>query len=79
MCAHVFFPIYVKGNRDRLRLDLINRKIYCPIHWSIPEQVKGYLDNKTEYIYNSILSIPCDQRYNGDDKWRIISTIEELV
>jgi hypothetical protein len=75
----MFFPIYVKGNRDRLRLDLINRKIYCPIHWSIPEQVKGYLDNKTEYIYNSILSIPCDQRYNGDDMWRIISTIEELV
>jgi len=71
----MFFPIYVKNNRDELRRKLIEKKIYCPVHWPIPKQVNGHLNITTKIIYDSILSIPCDQRYQIEDMRRIINEI----
>jgi selenocysteine lyase/cysteine desulfurase len=71
----MFFPIYVKNNRDELRRKLIEKDIYCPIHWPIPKQVNGHLNIITKRIYDSILSIPCDQRYRINDMRRIINEI----
>jgi selenocysteine lyase/cysteine desulfurase len=75
----IFFPIYVESDRDKLRFQLVEKEIYCPIHWPIPNQLKGRLDSKTQNIYHSILSIPCDQRYGIDDMSRIVDTIKELI
>jgi len=74
----MFFPIYVKTNRDELRHKLIQKKIYCPIHWPVPNQVKEHLDDVTKDIYDSILSIPCDQRYKDKDMIKIIKEIERF-
>ena len=71
----IFFPIYVKSNRDELRRKLIENEIYCPIHWPIPKQVNGNLNIITKNIYESILSLPCDQRYQIEDMHRIINEI----
>ena len=71
----MFFPIYVKSNRDELRRKLIENEIYCPVHWPIPKQVNGHLNITTKNIYDSILSIPCDQRYQIGDMRRIINEI----
>ena len=71
----MFFPIYVKNDRDELRSKLIENEIYCPVHWPIPKQVKGHLNITTKNIYDSILSIPCDQRYQIEDMRRIINGI----
>ena len=71
----MFFPIYVKSNRDELRRKLIENEIYCPVHWPIPKQVNGHLNITTKNIYDSILSIPCDQRYQIEDMRRIINGI----
>ena len=71
----MFFPIYVKSNRDELRSRLIEKEIYCPVHWPIPKQVNGHLNITTKIIYDSILSIPCDQRYQIENLRRIINEI----
>jgi hypothetical protein len=71
----MFFPIYVKSNRDELRRRLIEKEIYCPVHWPTPKQVNGHLNITTKSIYDSILSIPCDQRYQIEDMRRIINEI----
>lgn len=71
----MFFPIYVKNNRDELRRKLIEKKIYCPVHWPIPNEVNGHLNITTKFIYDSILSIPCDQRYQIGDMRRITNEI----
>jgi hypothetical protein len=71
----MFFPIYVKSNRDELRRRLIEKEIYCPVHWPTPKQVNGHLNIATKSIYDSILSIPCDQRYQIEDMRRIINEI----
>lgn len=75
----MFFPIYVNNDRDYLRNGLISKEIYCPIHWPVPNKLKGLLSSEMKNIYDSILSIPCDQRYGIDDMKRIVDTIKELV
>lgn len=74
----LFFPIYVKRDRDGLRKSLIGDKIYCPIHWPIPTQVDVKDLKSNKIIYDRILSVPCDQRYNTKDMIRIIEGIEKF-
>lgn len=74
----MFFPIYV-NDRDSLRSFLIENKIYCPIHWPVSPQVKNTLDETTTYIYNNILSIPCDQRYGPVEMERIVNVVNEWL
>lgn len=59
----VGFPILSK-NRNELEQHLIKKKIYCPVHWRLPNCI-----DKDDYriswnISNKILTIPIDQRYN---------------
>lgn len=75
----MFFPIYVNHHRDKLRSDLIAKEIFCPIHWPISNQLEDCLSSTTKNIYDSILSIPCDQRYGINDMKRIIDAINELA
>lgn len=59
----LFIPIILPNStRDELKKYLISKKIYCPIHWPISEL--HVLDEETKKIYDSELSIICDQRYN---------------
>lgn len=51
-------------NRDRLRSYLIKKKIYCAVHWPMPEQVK--LQNSL-YLSQHLMSFPIDQRYREED------------
>lgn len=75
----LFFPIYVNKKRNILRKKLIEKSIYCPIHWPISNCLFEYINNSTQKIYDSILSIPCDQRYNTDDMQRIIDAIKDVM
>lgn len=71
----MFVPIIVRdGRRDALRQFLIANKIYCPIHWPISNY--HVIDGKIKEIYDSELSLVCDQRYTEDDMYRIVETIK---
>lgn len=72
----IFFPIFIKEKRNDVRKKLIDERIYCPVHWPIPDQIKE--TNFNIDIYNTILSIPCDQRYGLNDMERIISILRML-
>ena len=72
----MFYPVIIKEKRNDVRKKLIDERIYCPVHWPIPDQVKE--TNLNLDIYNTILSIPCDQRYGLDDMERIISILQSL-
>ena len=67
------FPIVLdsKADRDDLRLFLIHRKIYCPLHWVQPEQISkaGFVESYE--LGDRILTIPIDQRYDIEDMARI--------
>lgn len=73
----LFVPILVPdGKRDALRKHLIEKEIYCPVHWPISDLHK--LTDQTRYIYDNELSLVCDQRYTVSDMKRIIEAIKEF-
>lgn len=73
----MFFPIYVaNGKRNELRNYLIERDIYCPVHWPVSKYHE--LTNQTKGIYENELSLVCDHRYTEDDMARIIKMIKEF-
>ena len=73
----LFVPVRVpEGQRDALRRYLIEREIYCPVHWP----VSGYhrLTEKEQSFYDEELSLVCDQRYGREDMERIIETVRSF-
>lgn len=73
----LYLPIKVETKfRNDLRDYLIAKRIYCPIHWPIPNI--NCLNKATKRIYEEELSLVCDQRYGIDDMRRIVKTIGEF-
>lgn len=70
----LFVPVWVQTDiRNELRRYLIEHSIYCPIHWPLSEL---HPDNTiTKALYDSELSLICDQRYDVDDMYRITDCI----
>lgn len=71
-------PLFVAVNvaledRDNLRKYLISNQIYCPIHWPISEMHPS--NSKSQVLFDSELSLICDQRYGLDDMYRMIDSI----
>lgn len=70
----LFIPIFIE-NRDELRKDFFDRKIFTPKHW---EWVSNSLNGKCA-IYDIELSLICDQRYGKEDMDRQISVIRDFI
>ena len=75
----VFVPILFesKEKRDYVRTKLIEKQIYCPIHWPKPAIIPT--DYKVNDIVDRELSLICDQRYDLSQIKREIETINELI
>ena len=74
----MFVPVLIpNGKRDELRNYLINKSIYCPVHWPISEYHR--LTEEERFIYDNEMSIVCDQRYTPDDMNRIVETIKQFM
>ena len=67
----MFVPIFV-NNRDAIRRSLFDDNIFCPVHWP---RVPGHNwpDNP---LYDTELSLICDQRYGSNDMKRILEVLE---
>ena len=72
-----FFPIYVQ-ERDQFQEALSREKIYATALWQSSASPEMVSDHDVEYIFNHILAIPCDQRYDRDDMERVVDVIEKL-
>lgn len=74
----MFVPILVPdGKRNLLRSYLIDREIYCPVHW--PVSAYHNPERRSESIYQNELSLVCDQRYTGKEMERIVKTINSFL
>ena len=72
----LFVPVFfdTTEQRNAIRKKLIEAQIYCPIHWPKPAQIPA--DFTVNKIYDTELSLICDQRYDINDMKRIIETIQ---
>jgi dTDP-4-amino-4,6-dideoxygalactose transaminase len=72
-CVPIVVP---NGKRDALRQFLIQKEIYCPVHWTLTEMHQ--VDEKMRFVYDKELSLVCDQRYTQRDMNRMIQTIKDF-
>lgn len=70
------FPI-IADRRNALREFLINKDIFCPIHWTLSNEVPKRF-TYAHYLSNNILTIPCDQRYSSEDMGAMCEKISEF-
>ena len=73
------FPIIVKSKIIEMQTYLAKREIYTTRIWSCPEQYNELIDAKSKKLFNQVLCIPCDQRYNEYDMLRICSEVEGYI
>lgn len=67
------FPIITK-KRDKIKTLLIKNKIYPPIHWILPYEIRKEF-RISRLISDHILTIPIDQRYTITDMMRVIEIL----
>lgn len=75
--APLYFTIYVQ-NRLELQHILAQDSIYAPVIWPM-EDKQVLINNDIRYIYDHILSIPCDQRYCVEDLQRVTTIINNYL
>lgn len=75
----IFVPILLESTekRNAVRRNLLENKIYCPIHW--PKNVLVTSEMKVNNIFDTELSLICDQRYTESDMERIITVINKAL
>ena len=67
--------IYVNDRSD-LQRDLAERHIYAPVIWPVVYD-EVLINDTIKYIYDHILAIPIDQRYDEHDMGTIVEVIKE--
>lgn len=71
----LFVPIMVPPDRrDGLRRHLIENEMYCPVHW--PLTPLHTIDAASKRLYESELSLICDQRYTREDMRRLAQAVK---
>lgn len=75
----LFVPVLFesKDQRDFVRKKLIEKQIYCPIHWPQPKQIPA--EFKVNDIVSRELSLICDQRYGLSEIQREINILMDLI
>ena len=73
--APLYFPIY-SNNRSYLQKALIEQHIYAPVLWPV-EYEYVLIDDNTRYIYDSMLVIQVDQRYDLLDMSKIVNILNQ--
>lgn len=71
--APLYFTIFVQ-DRPALQRLLAQDSIYAPVIWPVEDE-RVLIDDEIKYIYDHILAIPCDQRYDEDDMNRAVGII----
>jgi hypothetical protein len=73
--APLAFPLLMEdGLRDGLRRFLAGRRMFCPVHWPLPEDGTAAKDL---LLSRRLLSLPLDQRYGVDEMRSLASAVVE--
>lgn len=74
--APLYFTLYVQ-NRLELRKLLAQNSVYAPDIWPV-EDNRVLINDDVRYIYDHLLAIPCDQRYDENDMQRVVEIINQF-
>lgn len=71
------FVVYAE-KRDELQAFLSERLIHSTVYWPVSPFVDLTGHDTAQYIYDHILAVPCDQRYEPADMSRIADAFNEF-
>lgn len=72
----LYFPVYIRnGRRDELRQWMRKKNILLPVIWPMPQCLADKVDADVKWIYENIIAIPCDQRYDVKDIGEVLEQI----
>jgi dTDP-4-amino-4,6-dideoxygalactose transaminase len=75
--APLAFPVRVQ-DRDAVARAMAAERFYCARHWpDLPSDPHAF--PATHRLNASLLSLPCDQRYDGDDMQRLADGLRTLA
>ncbi len=72
------FSVYAQ-NRDALQKHCKEQGIVAKLFWPVPPYIEAINYPGATYIYNHILSLPCDQRYGPQEMQFILDTLGSFV
>lgn len=75
----LYFPMFISKGREKFRKYMYEKNIILPVIWPIPQSVEIYLDSQVREIYDSIVAVPCDQRYGKEDMEYVANEILEYI
>lgn len=72
------FPIVVRPElRNDIRRELMQRGVFCPIHWALPPSVSAEHFSDSNELSQSILGLPIDQRYTETELESVLSRLKD--
>lgn len=66
-------------NRNRVREGLAKNRIYCPVHWPLPNEINKSRFPEAVRLSRECLTIPIDQRYGAGDMEQIADKVMKVV
>lgn len=72
----LYFTLYVEERRA-LQIRLAEQSIYAPVIWPVEDE-KVLISEDVRYIYDHLLAIPIDQRYDERDMERVVDVINSF-
>lgn len=76
--APLYYAVCVKMKREYIQEEMKKKNVFLPVLWSIPKSAAVFLNDEEKYIYDNMLAIPCDHRYNENDMQYIINCMENI-
>ncbi len=65
--------------RDKIRQTLYNQRIFCPVHWQLPQEVDHQNFANADQLSKTLLTLPIDQRYNFNDMEIIAKALKDAI
>lgn len=72
----LYFPVFCNGDRSSFQSYLRENNIYAPVVWPKSKHV-NCSNNCVERLYNSLICIPCDQRYGREEMEFVVKIINK--
>lgn len=69
----LYFPVLLKSDREKLQGFLAEHSVYAPIIWTKSSHISFSYDDK---LYEKLICIPIDQRYDADDMFSILNVLK---
>ncbi len=76
--APLYYAVCVKMKREYIQEEMKKKNVFLPVLWPIPQGAAMFMNDEEKYIYDNMLAIPCDHRYNENDMRYIISCMENI-